>query len=290
MRISEKLEAQSPFISLEFFPPKEKSEWPAFFAVAERLRQVNPLFASVTYGAGGSTQSHTLEIVTRLKSEAGMEPMAHLTCIGASREGISEFLDSLADANVENVLALRGDPPPGSIFNPADAPFGYASDLVAYIRQSHPQIGVGVAGYPERHPEAESATTDLMNLKLKLQLGGEFVITQLFFDNHLYWDFVERAQEVGITAPIIPGILPIFSLKSIKRIISLCGVSIPDPFLTALEEADAHGGNDAVQELGIDFARKQAQELIDRGAPGIHLYTLNRDEACIRLVKSLNLG
>jgi methylenetetrahydrofolate reductase (NADPH) len=289
VRISEILEAQSPFISLEFFPPKEKAEWPAFFSVAERLRQINPLFASVTYGAGGSTQSHTLEIVTRLKREAGMEPMAHLTCIGASKEGISGFLDSLADADVDNVLALRGDPPPGSSFDPAAAPFGYASDLVTYIRKTHPQFGVAVAGYPEGHPEAESAAADLMHLKLKQQLGGEFIITQLFFDNSFYWDFVERAREVGVTAPIIPGILPIFSLKSIKRIISLCHTTIPAPFLSALEDADARGGNDAVQELGIDFARKQAQELIDRGAPGIHLYTLNRDEACIKLVKNLRL-
>jgi methylenetetrahydrofolate reductase (NADPH) len=287
MRISELMEPRRPFLSLEFFPPKEKSEWPAFFRVAARLRELDPLFASVTYGAGGSTQSHTLEIVTRLKREAGLEPMAHLTCIGASTEGISEFLDQLAAAEVDNVLALRGDPPPGTVYRPEESPFAYATDLVAYIRQVHPQIGIGVAGYPEGHPDAPSADSDLMNLKRKLAAGGQFVITQLFFDNRHYWDFVERVRGLGISAPIIPGILPILSLKSIKRIVSLCGATLPDPFLAELEEADIHGGNEAVQELGINHARRQAQELIDRGAPGIHLYTLNRAEACLRLVKSL---
>jgi methylenetetrahydrofolate reductase (NADPH) len=287
MRVSELMAVRRPFISLEFFPPKERADWPAFFRVAERLRELDPLFASVTYGAGGSTQSHTLEIVTRLKQEAGLEPMAHLTCIGASREGISDFLDQLAAAEVENVLALRGDPPAGTVYHPEESPFAYATDLVAYIRQVHPQIGIGVAGYPEGHPEAESADSDLMSLKRKLAAGGEFVITQLFFDNRHYWDFVERVRDLGISAPIIPGILPILSLKSIKRIISLCGATLPDAFLAELEDADIHGGSDAVQELGIEHARRQAQDLIDRGAPGIHLYTLNRADACLRLVKSL---
>jgi methylenetetrahydrofolate reductase (NADPH) len=288
MRISELMEPRRPFLSLEFFPPKEKAEWPAFFRVAARLRELEPLFASVTYGAGGSTQSHTLELVTRLKREADLEPMAHLTCIGASREGISDFLDQLAAAEVDNVLALRGDPPAGTVYRPEESPFAYATDLVAYIRQVHPQIGIGVAGYPEGHPDAPSADSDLMNLRHKLAAGSEFVITQLFFDNRHYWDFVERVRGLGISAPIIPGILPILSLKSIKRIVSLCGATLPDAFLGELEEADTRGGNDAVQELGIDHARRQAQELLDRGAPGIHLYTLNRAEACLRLVKSLS--
>jgi methylenetetrahydrofolate reductase (NADPH) len=288
MRISELMEPRSPFLSLEFFPPKEKAEWPAFFRVAARLRELEPLFASVTYGAGGSTQSHTLELVTRLKREADLEPMAHLTCIGASAEGISEFLDQLAAAEVDNVLALRGDPPAGTVYRPEESPFAYATDLVAYIRRVHPQIGIGVAGYPEGHPEAPSADSDLMNLRRKLAAGGEFVITQLFFDNRHYWDFVDRVRGLGITAPVIPGILPILSLKSIKRIVSLCGATLPDAFLGELEEADARGGNDAVQELGIEHARRQAQGLLDRGAPGIHLYTLNRAEACLRLVKSLS--
>jgi methylenetetrahydrofolate reductase (NADPH) len=288
MRISELMAASRPFLSLEFFPPKEKTEWPAFFRVAAQLRELDPLFASVTYGAGGSTQSHTLEIVTRLKQEAGLEPMAHLTCIGASEEGLSDFLDQLAAAEVDNILALRGDPPPGTVYRPEESPFAYATDLVTYVRQVHPQIGIGVAGYPEGHPEAQSTESDLTNLKRKLAAGGEFVITQLFFDNRHYWDFVERTREMGINCPIIPGILPILSLKSIKRIVSLCGASLPDPFLAELEDADVRGGNDAVQELGIEHARRQAQELLDHGAPGIHLYTLNRADACLGLVRSLH--
>ena len=288
MRIIDLMERHRPFISLEFFPPKEKAEWPAFFKVAERLKGVDPLFVSVTYGAGGSTQSHTLEIVTRLKRELSLEPMAHLTCVGASCEGIEGFLAELAAAGVENVLALRGDPPQGeTTFSPESAEFGYAADLVTFIRDRYPAMGIGVAGYPEGHPEAPCKAEDLKCLKAKLDHGGDFVITQLFFDNSLYWDFVAEARALGVTKPIIPGIMPIFSLKSIQRIASLCGASVPPAFLAALEAADAKGGNQAVQAFGIDYARRQAQELLDRGAPGIHLYTLNRADECLELVGGL---
>jgi methylenetetrahydrofolate reductase (NADPH) len=288
VRITELLSRGAPFLSLEFFPPKDRAEWPAFFATVERLKALNPLFASVTYGAGGSTQGDTLEIVTRLSQEYGLETMAHLTCIGAESTTLTTFLDQLIAAGVHNVLALRGDLPQDSsaeVF--ACLPLQNASDLVAFIRTSHPEIGVGVAGYPETHPEAASPDHDLNYLKLKVDQGGDFIVTQLFFDNQLYFDFVRKARILGITKPIIPGILPVVSLKVIQRIATLCGAGIPPAFLQELEAADQRGGADAVQEVGIAYARKQVQELLAAGVPGVHLYTLNRADAVLKLAQGL---
>jgi methylenetetrahydrofolate reductase (NADPH) len=288
VRIADLIATKSPFISLEFFPPKERGEWPSFFQAVEQLAEVNPLFVSVTYGAGGSTQSDTLEIVTRLTRDLGLEAMAHLTCVGATPEAILAFVDQLAAAGVHNVLALRGDPPKDAPHNflSCDA-LQHASDLVAYIRSVHPELGLGVAGYPESHPEAESPRSDLEYLKLKLDNGGDFVITQLFFDNSSYFDFVRRAREMGIDKPIIPGIIPVVSLKVIQRIVSLCGATIPPTFLAELEEADRSGGAAAVREAGVAHARRQAEELLRGGAPGIHLYTLNRADVILELTREL---
>ena len=288
MRIADLIRADKPFISLEFFPPKDRSEWPVFFRTVERLSQLHPLFASVTYGSGGSTQRDTLEIVTRLRQEFGLEAMAHLTCVGAEHGILKKFLDELEKAEVHNVLALRGD-------IPKDAPPDFsvcgtllnASDLVAFIRESHPGMGLGVAGYPETHPEAESPEADLSYLKLKLDRGGDFIVTQLFFDNSSYFDFVRQVRALGIDKPIIPGILPVVSLKVVKRIISLCGASIPPAYMTELEEADRNGGAEAVQRIGVAFARRQARELLDAGVPGIHIYTLNRSDVVLELTEGL---
>jgi methylenetetrahydrofolate reductase (NADPH) len=288
LRIVELFERGKPFISLEFFPPKEQVDWPGFFRCAENLRSINPLFVSVTYGAGGSTQSHTLEIVTRLKRDLQLEPMAHLTCVGATEAGILAFLQELRSVGVDNILALRGDPPqdqPLSVAAKRD--FTYASDLVSFVRKSFPEMGIGVAGYPEGHPEASSHEADLNALTCKLCAGGDFVVTQLFFDNSLYWDFVRRARNAGVEKPIIPGIMPIFSLKVIRKVLSLCGASIPADFMANLEAANERGGADAVQVLGMAYAREQIKGLLEKGAPGIHLYTLNRDEACLRLLDGL---
>jgi methylenetetrahydrofolate reductase (NADPH) len=290
VRIADLVAKGGQFLSLEFFPPKERAEWPGFFRVVDRLRSINPLFVSVTYGAGGSTQEYTLEIVTRLKREFALEPMAHLTCVGASTEGIRCFLDALVEAGIDNVLALRGDPPKDQdAALPVSTDFTHASDLVAFIKKQRPRMGIGVAGYPEVHPEALSPEDDLKYLKLKLDLGGDFAVTQLFFDNAYYWDFVKRARSIGIDKPLIPGIMPIFNLKVVQRILSMCGACIPQSFQQELEEAQARGGNAAVQELGIVHARKQIKELLDKGVPGVHLYTLNKDEACLDLLSGLNL-
>lgn len=288
MRIIDSINPHKQFISLEYFPPKARADWPVFFETVRRLTQLNPLFASVTYGAGGSTTTDSLEIVTRLQNEFGLETMAHLTCIGSTPDDITLFLNKLAEAGVNNVLALRGDRPQDM---PADAlpasPLRHASDLVTLLRDSFPAMGVGVAAYPEVHPEAESAEADLGYLKLKLDNGADFAITQLFFDNCLYHTFVEQARKAGITKPIIPGILPVVSLKVIKRIVSMCGATIPAEFLAQLEEADKAGGAAAVQKIGVAHARKQVRELLDSGVPGVHIYTLNRAEVVLDLVDGI---
>ncbi|HDQ41511.1 MAG TPA: methylenetetrahydrofolate reductase [NAD(P)H] [Desulfonatronum sp.] len=287
MKISDLLrKAERSRLSLEFFPPKDKALWPRFFDTVQELRSLDPLFVSVTYGAGGSTQSSTLEIVTRLKRDYALEPMAHLTCVGASAAGLKAFLDDLTQADVQNVMALRGDPPKGeTTFTPSDEGFRHACNLVEFIRKGYPDMGIGVAGYPEGHPEAVSLEQDLLFLKHKLDLGGEFAVTQLFFDNQRYWDFVARAREIGITKPILPGIMPIFSLKVIQRITSLCGARLPGPFLARLEQADVQGGDEAVQKVGMAQAAAQIRDLLDKGVPGVHLYTMNRADGCLRIME-----
>lgn len=288
MKIIDLISPDKKFISLEFFPPKARRDWPAFFQTVERLARLDPLFASVTYGAGGSTNADSLEIVSRIQQEYGLETMAHLTCIGSTTGDIDRFLGDLAAAGVDNVLALRGDLPlDGSVDVSSPSPLQYASDQVTLIRSSFPEMGIGVAGYPEVHPEAESLQEDLSFLKLKLDRGADFAITQLFFDNSLYHDFVKRARDAGITKPIIPGILPVVSLKVIKRIISLCGASMPAGFLAELEQADQAGGAAAVQKVGIAHARRQIKELLEAGVPGVHIYTLNRAEVVVELVEGL---
>ncbi|WP_243545835.1 methylenetetrahydrofolate reductase [Pseudodesulfovibrio tunisiensis] len=290
MRISELIRSKSPFISLEFFPPKEQEAWPAFFDVVDKLKSLDPLFASVTYGAGGGTQDNTLEIATRIKRDHGLEPLTHLTSVGASSEKLENFLSSLQDAEIENVLALRGDPPRGcDNFDFGSQEFQHATDLISFIRKRFPDMCVGGAAYPEPHPESPSIQADLDMVGLKVREGAEFLVTQLFFDNRLYFDYVARLKAMGSDVPVIPGVLPIMSLKSAKFILSLCGAAIPGKFLSALEKAHEKGGDDAVYELGMDYAVRQAQELVDGGAPGVHLYTLNRAEACLEIGGKLKI-
>jgi methylenetetrahydrofolate reductase (NADPH) len=288
MKIINSITQGKQFVSLEFFPPKEQADWPAFFRTVDQLTAARPLFASVTYGAGGSTHRDTLEIVSRLKKECGLEAMAHLTCIGSECDEVERFLDALSREGVTNVLALRGDLP--KEVTPDTYPCRtllHASDLVSLVRSGHPDMGIGVAGYPETHPEAVSPEADLDALKIKVDQGADFIVSQLFFDNTHYFNFVRRARALGIDKPIIPGILPVVSLKVINRIISLCGAHIPQAYMTELEEADRSGGAAAVQQVGVAYARRQAEELLATGAPGVHLYTLNRAEAVLEIVDGL---
>jgi methylenetetrahydrofolate reductase (NADPH) len=279
----------SPFYSLEFFPPKERENWPGFFATVERLKALNPLFASVTYGAGGSTQDNTLEITSHLKNVMGLEPMAHLTCVGATRERIADYLRRLREVNVDNVLALRGDAPKGQDFDWDTAEFRYAADLVRFTRSEQPDMGVGVAGYPAAHPESPSFASDLRHTADKVNAGADFIVTQLFFDVREYFDFVERLRGLGVDKPVLPGILPIQSLESVRRILSLCGANIPGNLYLELEAANEKGGAEAVKEAGIAFAQRQIRTLLDGGAPGIHLYTLNRADTCLRIAEAVGM-
>ncbi len=290
MRVCDLIEKKSPFISLEFFPPREKEAWPGFFEVVEQLKELNPLFASVTYGAGGGTQDNTLEIATRMKRDHGIEPITHLTSVGASSEKLDEFLKNLRDADIHNVLALRGDAPRGvDDFDFNSQEFKHATDVIEFIKARYPEMCVGGAAYPEPHHESPSIQSDLDMVNLKVQKGAQFLVTQLFFDNRVYFDYVERLKSMGSNVPVIPGVLPIMSLKSAKFILGLCGAAIPGKYLSALEKAHEDGGDDAVYALGMEYAIKQSQELIDGGAPGVHLYTLNRAKACLEIGRSLKI-
>jgi methylenetetrahydrofolate reductase (NADPH) len=278
------------FISLEFFPPKEREAWPKFFDVAERLQALEPLFCSVTYGAGGTTHENTLEIASRLFNDVGMSPVTHLTSVGATRENIEDYVSRLVDAGLENVLALRGDPPRGvEDFDFSTQEFSHATDLVALLTKRFPQVCPGVAGYPNPHPESPSVREDLEWTRYKVDCGAEFIVTQLFFDNRDYFDFVERLRAMGVDVPVIPGVLPILTMKSLKFILSLCGAPIPGTFFLDLEDAHARGGDAEVRKIGLDFTKRQAQNLLDGGAPGVHLYTLNQAEACLEIGRELDL-
>ena len=288
MKIPDLIRQRSaPFYSLEFFPPKDRQDWPAFFERVERLKSLNPLFASVTCGAGGSTQTNTLEIATRLKRDHGMEPMPHLTCVSPTEERIIQALDEFRLAGLDNLLALRGDRPRDAGPDWRPGTFSCAETLVAFIRARESAFGIGVAGYPAPHPESPSFYHDREYLRRKIEAGADFVITQLFFDTREYFELVTRLRGMGIEKPIIPGVLPIQSLASIRRTLSMCGANIPGKFYLELEEAHERGGTEAVKEVGLKFAVAQIRRLLEGGAPGIHLYTLNRAGLCLRIAEEV---
>ena len=275
MLIRDRLATGKPSISFEFFPPKSDEAAVQLERTIAELSALEPAFVSVTYGAGGSTREKTLEIVSRIRRQTGIEAMAHLTCVGATKEEIGGVIGRLRDAGVTNILALRGDPPKGAAtFAPVAGGFGYANELVAYMREQHgTAISVGGAAYPEKHVECDSAAVDLENLKRKVDAGVDFLLTQMFFDNACYWDFCERAVAAGIRVPIIPGIMPMTNAAQAERF----GASLPRELAVQLESrrTDPH----AVTQLGIIHATAQCIDLVRGGAPGIHFYTLNRSTA-----------
>jgi methylenetetrahydrofolate reductase (NADPH) len=288
MRIDQILAGgDEPVFSFEFFPPKtdegERNLREALWA----LRELEPDFVSVTYGAGGSTRGRTLELTKWIKRELGIEAMAHLSCVGATRDELCVILDSLVEAGIENVLALRGDPPRGeTAWTPPPDGLHYSSELAALIASRYPAC-VGAACFPEVHPEAVDMTSDLRFLKQKVDSGVSFLITQLFFDNDAYFRFVDEARAAGIDVPIIPGIMPITDVGQIKRFTDMCGASIPDALLRQLE-ARAPFPTEVLQ-LGVSYATLQCAELLARGAPGIHFYTLNRSPATRAILAALRL-
>src|SRR2546423_1161879 len=285
MHVDEILARDGPCFSIEFFPPKTRDGFAQLFGTVEALKPLEPDFVSVTYGAGGATRDGTVEIAERVRRDHGLETMAHLSCVGETRDGLAAILDRFAAIGVENVLALRGDPPRGvpDFAAPAGG-LGSATELTAFIAERY-GFTIGGACFPEVHPEAPSLEADLAYLKTKVEAGARFLITQLFFDNRVYFDFVAAARERGIDVPIIPGVMPMTGYKQIARICELCDAKIPEPLSEAMEAA---GGDERVEfELGVAYAAQQCAELLREGAPGIHLYALNRWPATRAILAAL---
>ncbi len=286
MRITDLLATRNPAFSFEFFPPNDEAGLERLFETVAHLRHFKPAYVSVTYGAGGSTRRLTLDLVQRIKHETGIETMAHLTCVGSGRNEIAQILDQLANGGIKNVLALRGDPPQGQTgFEAAKDGFAHADELVAFIRERHPELCIGVAGYPEKHTEACDFATDLSNLKRKVDAGASFIVTQLFFDDRDYVAFVERLDEIGVRVPTLPGIMPITNVSQIKRFTSMCGAHIPARLLSRLEAVQTDA--EAVRRLGVEHAVLECRELLARKVPGIHFYTLNRSTATVEILRRL---
>jgi methylenetetrahydrofolate reductase (NADPH) len=285
MRIAHILEERRPVFSFEFFPPKTDEGQRILEQTLAELKEDRPDYVSVTYGAGGSTRERTVEITKWIKQDLGIEAMAHLSCVGEPKERLVEILGELGDCGVENVLALRGDPPRGQTeWKPHPGGLHYSVELIELIAGEFDYC-IGAACFPEVHPEAPSLEHDLRYARLKVERGAGFLITQLFFDNELYFDFVEEARAAGITVPMIPGIMPITNYKQIKTITGMCGASIPPDLARELDErAD---DPEAVAELGVAYATLQCSDLLARGAPGIHFYTLNRSPATRAILAAL---
>jgi methylenetetrahydrofolate reductase (NADPH) len=274
MRIDELLATQRPVFSVEFFPPKTPTGFELLFETVDALKPLEPDYVSVTYGAGGATRDGTVEIAERIKADHGIEVMAHLSCVGETRDGLRAILDRFDAIGIENVLALRGDPPRGETeFTPPEDGLSSATELAGFITGDY-GFTIGGACFPEVHPEAKDLESDLAYLKTKVDAGARFLITQLFFDNRVYFDFVAAARERGIDVPIIPGVIPIASFGQVARICSLCDASIPEDLSAAMEELG--GDEEAEALLGVAYAAQQCEDLLAGGAPGIHFYALNR--------------
>ncbi|MCX5835965.1 MAG: methylenetetrahydrofolate reductase [NAD(P)H] [Deltaproteobacteria bacterium] len=274
-------------LSFEVFPPVREGNLESLFSTIQELREMKPEFMSVTYGAGGKTRDTSIEIASKVKNEFGMDVLAHLTCVQATKDDIAIILDEFKKEHIENILALRGDPPEGETkFVKTKGGFGYASDLVEYIR-TNDDFSIGVAGYPEGHPEAPSLEVDLRNLKRKIDAGADFIITQMFFNNDLFYSFRDRALEMKIRVPIIPGIFPIQNYKQIERIVALSGVKIPSKLGNKLEKSKDKPED--IEKYGIEYATLQAMDLIRNEIRGLHLYCMNRSRPVKQILKDLTL-
>ncbi|HEY7892438.1 MAG TPA: methylenetetrahydrofolate reductase [NAD(P)H] [Solirubrobacteraceae bacterium] len=288
MRIDQLLAGADPVFSFEFFPPKTEQGEQNLYAALGDLVALDPAFVSVTYGAGGSTRAKTIEIVKRIREQYGLETMAHFTCVGATVEELRATLDEMHRASIDNVLALRGDPPAGQeAWTKTDGGLEYSRELVELIKEHYP-FAIGAACFPETHIHAESPEADLQHLVEKVQAGVSFLITQLFFDNELYFKFIERARAAGIEVPIIPGVMPITQASQVQRMAQMCGASIPEDLRRELQ-ARAEDP-EAMLDFGVAYATLQCAELLKAGAPGIHFYTLNRSPATRAIVSALKLA
>ncbi len=286
MRLDSVLEfRREPVFSFEFFPPKTDDGVRQLFETISHLRELEPTFVSVTYGAGGSVRTRTVELVTRIRRELDIEPVAHLTCVDATVAELRAILDGLRDAGIDNVLALRGDPPDGvERFVATDGGLAHGSELIELITSGY-RFCVGSACYPEKHPESANSAEDVRSAKRKADAGASYLITNLFFDNVPYFDFVSRARAAGVTVPIIPGIMPVTNVGQIRRFTSKIGATIPEPLLEALRAREADP--DAVLQLGVAWATLQSAELLAGGAPGVHFFTMNRSPATRAILSAL---
>jgi methylenetetrahydrofolate reductase (NADPH) len=275
-------------LSFEIFPPKTPDGDEALDKTLERLAVYRPAFISCTYGAGGSTRNRTLDWCAKIQERFHLTATAHFTCVGSTREQLVDWLNLAHGRGIRNIMALRGDPPQGQeSFQAVAGGFRYANELVTLIRETLPHVGIGVAGYPEKHLECIDAETDLRNLKRKVDAGANAVFTQLFYENEHFFDFRDRYERAGIRIPLIPGIMPITEFARIQRITSMCGASIPEPLAARLEAVQ--DDKEAQFEIGVEHAVRQCRGLIDTGAPGIHFYVLNRSSACERILDGLGM-
>lgn len=275
-------------LSFELYPPKTERGMVNLFPHVARLVDFRPGFITCTYGAGGSSQDATLEVVSRVHREFRLPVATHLTCVGRTVDQLRTYLHQAQREGIENVVALRGDPPQGdTTFRPVEGGLGHANELVALVRREFPQFGIAVAGYPETHREAPSPEVDLENLKRKVDTGADAVITQLFYNNTDFFRFRDRCEAVGIRVPVVPGLLPVTGFNQVERITSMCGATLPADFVRSLEET----GDDvpAQFDIGVQFATRQTQALVDAGVPGIHFYVLNRSEATAGVLSHVTL-
>jgi methylenetetrahydrofolate reductase (NADPH) len=288
MRISDALATVRPFFSFEFFPPKGDAGSQQLFKTIEALQPLKPAFVSITYGAGGSSRERTVTLAKQIQRETGLTVMAHVTCVGSSRAELRELFDDLARAGIENVLALRGDPPKGSSgFETPPGGYANAQELIAMLRRNY-DFCIGAACYPETHLGAASPEADLAYLKTKVDAGADFLVTQLFFNNDRFMAFQARAREIGIRVPILPGLMPITGYAQIAHFTSSIGATIPPKLLRELEARNDDGR--AVEDLGVAYAALQATELLQHGAPGVHFFTLNKSPAARAIVSALSAG
>lgn len=287
MKIRDLFQSNKRTISFEVFPPVREGNLESLYKAIAELKKLKPDFFSVTYGAGGSTRDMSIEIASKVKNEFGEDVLAHLTCVQSTREDIARILDEFSAANVENILALRGDPPGGQDqFVKTEGGFGYANELVEFIR-SRDDFSIGVAGYPEGHVEAPSIEEDLRNLKRKVDAGADFIVTQLFFDNEVFYRFRDRALKIGIAVPLVPGVFPILNYKQMLRCISLSNASVPKKLeerMLRLQDKPQE-----TEKYGVEHAVRQAEDLLKNDVQGLHIYSMNRSEPIIRILSELNL-
>lgn len=288
MLVKEILDNHRISFSFEFFPPKDEPGWEYLFATISELMPLKPAYVSVTYGAGGSTRDRTHKLIARIRQETSLTVVSHLTCVGSDRAETGAIIGAYAESGVKNILALRGDPPKGQaeFVEPEDG-FAHAADLVAFIKKNFPQMGVGVAGFPEGHPATPNRLLEMDYLKAKVDAGADYIVTQLFFDNRDFYDFRDRCVLAGINVPIIAGIMPITSRSGMVRMAELAaGARIPAPLLRAVDRA---GRDEQVEKVGVHWATEQVRDLIDNGVRGIHFYTLNHSRQTLDIYQALGV-